>query len=164
MLSDCERKMFVLRPQTITAFLLLISELSSACLIYKGVAPWDEKLPFSATITDNNVVTCWIDMSYQSHFIIQSRNHRITEDGEVWEFSDWKFKCLENYSAHADIGLRTYGYHAHGQNFSWVANIREDIEDETFVYTTTLFCGKDKQKGGKEVEKKDPKKKDKGRK
>jgi hypothetical protein len=50
------------------------------------------------------------------------------------------------------------------RTFPWVANIREDIEDETFVYTTTLFCGKDKQKGGKEVEKKDPKKKDKGRK
>jgi hypothetical protein len=135
----------------ILALLLALSTPSRACLRHKGTAPWDDTLPFEATITDNGVVTCWISKTYASHSTEQ--RHTPPDDANLaWEFQPWHFECLRGYGARAEVGRRSYSYRAHGQDFSWVADIREDVQGEAYVYGKELFCkgrSKDDGKNGK---------------
>jgi len=80
--------------------LTLLSLLSSAtaCLRFVAYAPWDDTLPYTAKITDNDVVTCWISMSYRDHYTMQrfTPADRVLEQPfeSEWDFRGWQFECM----------------------------------------------------------------------
>lgn len=77
------------------------------------------------------------------------------------EWLPWTFECLDGYKGHANIGLRSVSYTAHGQDFWFVPGVLEDIFEEVWRYETRLWCkgadadGRDEKgnplKGGKDV-------------
>ncbi|KAL2075618.1 hypothetical protein VTL71DRAFT_561 [Oculimacula yallundae] len=70
------------------------------------------------------------------------------DDMPVWQ--PWKFQCLQGYTAKANVGLRGFTYVAHGQEFFFVPDMREDLGGERWVYKLELWCkGKDGKGGGR---------------
>src|SRR6187402_1742936 len=47
------------------------------------------------------------------------------EENPIWQ--PWKFDCIEGHTAQANVGLRSFRYTAHGQDFNFVPVVKEDI-------------------------------------
>ncbi|CAL3969365.1 unnamed protein product [Diplocarpon coronariae] len=81
----------------------------------------------------------------------ETYGERGREEGRAW--APWPFECVARHRARANVGLRTFMYAAHGQEFSFVPKMEEDIWGERWVYSLRLWCkGKDKH-GNTAVEK-----------
>ncbi|CZT04104.1 uncharacterized protein RAG0_10671 [Rhynchosporium agropyri] len=219
---------------------LFLPLLINACMEFSGTFPFSHSAPFSASITDNGITTCWISTSLDEHNAYQhalseaEEHHREHGDqtrkkpnqkravGSVIRLSSqsaydpnhtpdislpnskpldpaneksvdlavkpaprfttntpsdqlplpqtakmqtpsmddmplwqpWEFSCLPGYKARGEIGLRGFTYVAHGQEFFFVPETREDLEGERWVYELWLWCqgkdGRGKGKVGKE--------------
>ncbi|KAI6708153.1 hypothetical protein JHW43_009319 [Diplocarpon mali] len=81
----------------------------------------------------------------------ETYGERGREEARAW--APWPFECVAGHRARANVGLRTFVYAAHGQEFSFVPKMEEDIWGERWVYSLRLWCkGKDKN-GNTAVEK-----------
>ncbi|KAK2627192.1 hypothetical protein QTJ16_003158 [Diplocarpon rosae] len=72
------------------------------------------------------------------------------EERMVW--APWQFECLAGYQARANVGLRSFVYAAHGQEFYFVPKVKEDIWGEKWVYGLRLWC-RERDKSGNPVAK-----------
>jgi hypothetical protein len=61
------------------------------------------------------------------------------EDIPVWR--NWPFECIEGHKAHAKAGLRSFVYVAHGQDFSFVPKVKEDIWGDRYNFFSFIFDG-----------------------
>ncbi|PQE16934.1 hypothetical protein CJF30_00003625 [Rutstroemia sp. NJR-2017a BBW] len=156
----------------------IIIKPASACLTYSAVFPFDEDQPFVAEIIDNGVRTCWINMTYTTHWrlqVIENGGWRGSEEWKVgfgffslslfsgllaWEGKgekEWEGKLKGNatdrkYHAEAGVGLRGITYRAHGEKFWFNPDKVEDVAGERWVYSKRMWCpeeGMGKGKGGK---------------
>ncbi|PQE33937.1 hypothetical protein CJF32_00002778 [Rutstroemia sp. NJR-2017a WRK4] len=101
-LSSPPIQVFNTKPRvSIFPFILLLVLVSiiikpaSACLTYSGVFPFDEDQPFVAEIIDNGVRTCWINMTYTTHWRLQVLENGGWRGSEEWKWQPWKFECTE---------------------------------------------------------------------
>ncbi|KAH8599941.1 hypothetical protein B0O99DRAFT_737464 [Bisporella sp. PMI_857] len=111
----------------------------ASCITFHARAPYNDDLPFEASITHNGRLTCWISMSYAKHMQIQ-RGRKVVrtrgdgKEGMRWEFLPWDFECLDGFFGRAGIGRRSYHYRAKGQDISFVAEIKEDVLGGAYLY------------------------------
>jgi hypothetical protein len=130
--------------------LLLLPTATLSCIHYAATFPFSETLPFEATITDNNLTTCWLSRTYAEHNALQilanlappTRNELQNPDEVTWGFKRWDFECLEGYEGWANVGVRTMGYRRRGEQkvVGWVADVREDIWGERWEYWKSFEC------------------------
>ena len=95
-------------------FLSFTAHIAHACLRYTARFPWDDTLPVTASITDNGIQTCWLNMTYKQHYLRQQYKNRnrgreegvgVGDDGSAeWEFEDWDFSCVEGEKEGRDAG------------------------------------------------------------
>ncbi|TVY19905.1 hypothetical protein LARI1_G001574, partial [Lachnellula arida] len=99
--------------------LLLLPAAVLSCIKYSAVYPISETAPFQATITDDNLTTCWISRTYREHNRYQQLANLApptsaelqNPDTTTWGFKRWDFECLEGgYEAWANVGVRTVVY------------------------------------------------------
>ncbi|KAF8866719.1 hypothetical protein BDZ45DRAFT_578288 [Acephala macrosclerotiorum] len=132
---------------TILIFTLLTHiKNAQACMHYKAVFPHSPTLPYEASISDNSVTTCWISTTYAEHKALQiavkPQKTEMKYKGKMKRSNGYK-----GYKAHANVGARTVTYIAHGQEFYFIPNEQEDVENEKWVYDLKLWCGKPGKNG-----------------
>ncbi|KAJ5042831.1 uncharacterized protein L3040_004224 [Drepanopeziza brunnea f. sp. 'multigermtubi'] len=67
------------------------------------------------------------------------------EDWTVWQ--PWNFECIPGYKARANVGLRSFVYVVHGQQYFFVPDLREDVAGEKWEYSSRLWCGESDKRG-----------------
>ncbi|TAQ84775.1 hypothetical protein B7494_g6904 [Chlorociboria aeruginascens] len=128
-------------PLFLLAFILLPPRILG-CLRYAGTFPWDTSLPFLATITDNGIITCSINETYDRHMIMQSTTD-VQADG-TWYFKPWTFTCVNSsFEARAEIGVRIVWYKAYEKDWRFIVDEVENIAAEKWEHKRSLWCPKD---------------------
>ncbi|TVY49145.1 hypothetical protein LOCC1_G000962 [Lachnellula occidentalis] len=150
--------------------LLLLPAPVLSCIKYSAVYPFSETAPFQATITDDNLTTCWISRTYREHNRYQqmanlappTRAELQDPDMTTWGFKRWDFECLpeQGYEAWANVGVRTVVYRRkreegekEGRWLGFVSDVREDVWGEKWIYGKSVECdGKEEAKKRKDEE------------
>jgi hypothetical protein len=52
------------------ALLIFWTKLATGCMQYTATFPFADNLPFEATIKDDEVMTCWLSISYREHNLL----------------------------------------------------------------------------------------------
>lgn len=81
--------------------LLLPSTLAWNCLLYRATQPFDDNLPFEATITERGSQTplCWLKENYAEHNLRQlvnsqypSPEEKRKDEAGLGDYATWGFK------------------------------------------------------------------------